>query len=68
MRLCGAVYGNVNLTHWGKSRGVESSQVMLDVMMRDMVVQETLEITKRTGRMFGCFDRSRGMLLGWRTF
>ena len=35
----------------------------MDVMMRDMVVQETLEITKRTGGMFGCFDGRRWMLL-----
>jgi hypothetical protein len=40
---------------------------MMGVMMRDMVVQETLEITKRTGGMFGRFDHRRRMLLGCRT-
>lgn len=36
---------------------MDSSRVMLAMMMRDMVVQETLKVTKWPGRMFWSFDR-----------
>jgi hypothetical protein len=39
---------------------VESSRVMLAMMMRYMIVQETLKVTKWPGGMFGSFDR-RGL-------
>jgi hypothetical protein len=35
---------------------------MLAMMMRNMVVQETLKVTKRPGGMFGGFD-GRGWLV-----
>jgi hypothetical protein len=64
MRLCGSVCGRLDC---GRRRGVDSNRVMLGVMMRYMVVQETPEITKWTGGMFLCFDGRRRMLLGCRT-
>jgi hypothetical protein len=48
------------LARWGRRRGVESSRVMLAMMMRYMIVQETLKVTKWPGGMFGSFDR-RGL-------
>jgi hypothetical protein len=43
--------------------GVESNRVMLAMMMRDMVVQETLKVTKRPRGMFGSFDHRRWWIL-----
>ena len=50
---------------------MESGRVMwwtVMMMMGNMVVQETPEVTKRSGGLLGGFDcRRRGMLLGWGT-
>jgi hypothetical protein len=48
----------------GRRKGVERSRVMLAMMMmRDMVVQETLKVTKWPGGMFGSFDRREWWML-----
>ena len=51
------------MAHWGGKRGVESSQVMLAMMMRYMIVQETLKVTKWPGGMLGSFGRSELWML-----
>jgi hypothetical protein len=57
--LCRGVYGDLQLIRC--SRG--SGQVMLAMMVDDMIIQETSEIVKWAGGMFGGFGWRRRMLL-----